>query len=337
MIKRLKIKNFRARKKDDIKFSPGVNCIIGNNAAGKSTILRAIKYAATNKPSGDSVINWDAKKTIVKLFYENNKITRIRGKSINKYKLNDKEFTAFGSNVPEEIQKVLGLSDINFQGQHDAPFWFCKTPGEVSRQLNAIVNLDIIDKTLSNISSGITKRNMFITMIKQRMQKVADQKKDLLYVKTMHADLCHIESLQKDKEKNACKRDSLEQLVRSGRLYANEADLLKARLSGAVLVLDMGLARRNIRKKAKSLSVQVISAIELQKIIDKAPPAFDHITKLNNDRCNCGTDQMILEDIISNIKHYKEKLWPQKRKVKQNQIELKRMVKRKCPLCGNSP
>ena len=125
-IKKLRIKNFRAHRQLVLKFSPRVNSIIGSNAAGKSTIIRAILYVADNKPDGESVISWDAKQTKVSLTVNKDKIIRTRSKRVNTYRLNkQKPYKAFGrGNVHPAIKKVLNLSDINFQGQHEAPLWF---------------------------------------------------------------------------------------------------------------------------------------------------------------------------------------------------------------------
>jgi DNA repair exonuclease SbcCD ATPase subunit len=62
MIKRIEIKNFQAHKNTEIDFDPGVNVISGASDAGKSSIFRALLWVITNRPSGDSIKNWDCKK-----------------------------------------------------------------------------------------------------------------------------------------------------------------------------------------------------------------------------------------------------------------------------------
>ncbi len=131
MISELQLRNFKCYKKKDISLSPYVNIIVGNNAVGKSTLLRSIKWVAKNKPAGDSVINWDADKAAVRITLGDYRITRTKGKGVNTYKLlkrgwkKSKVLKALKKNkVPEEIQKIINLSDINFQGKHEAPIRF---------------------------------------------------------------------------------------------------------------------------------------------------------------------------------------------------------------------
>jgi len=143
MISKIEIRNFSTHKKQDLEFSPNVTTITGSSFLGKSTILRAIRFVCMNRPTGDKFINWDADKTSVRLTIDKKKIVRRKGKGNNSYTLDKQEYKAFGNDVPQPIANLVNMSDINFQGQHDAPFWFCETAGEVSRQLNAIINLEV--------------------------------------------------------------------------------------------------------------------------------------------------------------------------------------------------
>jgi hypothetical protein len=71
---------------------------------------------------------------------------------VNEYVLGGEEYRAFGVGVPDTIKEFLNLSDVNFQGQHDPAFWLSDTAGQVSRNLNDIVNLGVIDGTLRAIN-----------------------------------------------------------------------------------------------------------------------------------------------------------------------------------------
>ncbi|MCK5016194.1 MAG: hypothetical protein KAS32_03900, partial [Candidatus Peribacteraceae bacterium] len=59
---------------------------------------------------------------------------------------------AFGTGVPEEIQKSLNIDETNLQMQLDAPFLISKSPGEVSTYFNKIAHLDQIDTSLKAIN-----------------------------------------------------------------------------------------------------------------------------------------------------------------------------------------
>jgi len=334
MIKGLQIRNFMTHEKMDIAFGPHVNSIIGRNAAGKSTILRALRWVVRNKPAGDSMINWDATKASVRLLFDNNKITRTKGNSINIYRLNEKEFKAFGNEVPPEIGTLLGLSDINFQGQHDAPFWFCETAGEVSRQLNTIVNLDIIDKTLSNIQSAIRKSRTTIEVVEERLQAVKIQKESLIYVREMDKDLGIVEGLGKQKEENAVEAALLDEILKSVYLYGSERDNAAQLIVDAKSALNIGRKTQEIILLIKNLSNLVDSCQNLQIIIKSRPPIIKHLETLKqeieDDKRNIKTLQNLIEDITEKLERRNQvqgllDKWQQ---------QLKEITKERCPLCG---
>lgn len=333
-IKKIQIRNFRTHKKLNITFSPHVNSIIGRNASGKSTIIRALKWVVMNKPTGDSIINWDAEKSAVRLTFSEDTITRTRSKSANTYHLNKKLFKAFGNNVPEEIEKLLGLSNINFQGQHDAPFWFCETAGEVSRQLNAIVNLEVIDKTLSNIDSDLRESKLTTKITKERLDKAKAQKKELAYAKHMDSDLLIIENLQNQLNKKAVEQATMQELLKSMELYQSEQKNAAALILGCKNAIRLGVLYHKVSNTVESLKEVVKSITELQKITKARPPSLLPITELEQEMEVVDTQYNLLKELIEDIKTNKEKKCRIEKDLKKCTRELEKAAEDRCPLCG---
>jgi exonuclease VII small subunit len=98
------------------------------------------------------------------------------------------------------------MADINFQLQHDPHFWFNLSAGEVSRQLNKIVSLDVIDKTLSNLNAKVAKAKTTVEISQDRLKEAKERRKQLQYAKEMKSDTEHLINLQQ-------KRDRLERSV----------------------------------------------------------------------------------------------------------------------------
>jgi len=48
MLKKLKVTDFCCHKSFEAEFKPGINCIVGGNGQGKSTLLSALYGALTN-------------------------------------------------------------------------------------------------------------------------------------------------------------------------------------------------------------------------------------------------------------------------------------------------
>lgn len=181
MINSLKLKGFQSHINSKLDFSPGLNVIIGETDSGKSAIIRALKWVLFNKPEGDSFINYDADKALVKIELDENKITKTR-KDKTTYKLNDSEFNALHGKLPEEIESLINMSEINLQEQADGPFLLSQTPGAIGMFFNKIAGLDKIDKSISFINSEIRSLNSKEKHIKEEIekkQKELEQFKDL--------------------------------------------------------------------------------------------------------------------------------------------------------------
>jgi len=205
MLKSLSIRNFRLHKKLKIVFSPNITTLVGKSYAGKSTAVRALKWVCLNRPTGTSVIRWGAGEAKVTLKLDEHEITRIRSKSKNLYLLQEKtketitghKFEAFGNNVPERISKIVNTTENSFQGQHSLPFWFGETSGEVARKLNSIVNLSLIDTSLSYLSSTLTKARHTVDICKDRLEEVRKRKKEFGFVVEMEKEWSGVKKASK--------------------------------------------------------------------------------------------------------------------------------------------
>ncbi len=158
MLKSINIINFQSHKASKLEFSPNVNVILGSSDSGKTSILRALRWVAWNRPTGDEFrSHWAGKEpTAVDLVLdENEHVVRIKDNSINGYKLAKSSFNAIGTDVPKEISDILNLNDVNLSRQLDAPFLLSDTPGEIAQHFNKVAHLDQIDTGLKQIQSAI--------------------------------------------------------------------------------------------------------------------------------------------------------------------------------------
>ena len=299
-IENLQIRGVGSNEKLDIEFSPQVTCIIGRSYIGKSWAIRALRWVALNKPTGTSLINWDSDIAKTRLSIDDEKITRIRSKSKNLYKLKGKKqpYVSFGNSVPDKIKKILNLSDINFQGQHSTkdnriPFWFCESAPEVSRQLNSIVNLDLIDSTLSNIASMIRTTSTEISLTEESLEDALEKKRDLVYVTKLNDDLEYLEKLQKQYNENTLKHSTIDEKIKLVEKY------MYARENAANRVLHV-----------KNLMLTANECIELTQKYEK------------------------IDSLIETIKNKERRKCQNMANLKDLQKELTKVMKERCPLCG---
>ena len=219
MIKSLQISNFQAHKETKLELDSGVNVIAGASDAGKSSILRALLWVINNRPSGDSVRNYECKKgdsvdVRINLGKDGDiSKQRVEGKSI--YKKGNKKFEAFKQDVPSEISEALNLSDINIQAQHDSYFLLKDSPGEVARKLNEITGLDIIDRLFKYINGKASASKKQAEDAEKSIMQITTDIESLSYIDKLEKELNDLEELVEEYDKKLRKNTGVITIMQS--------------------------------------------------------------------------------------------------------------------------
>lgn len=210
ILKSLCIKNFRSYKNAYIEFHPGVNAVIGANDSGKSNLLRAINLVAQNQPDGDDYISDWGSDMDIQLEVGNKIVSRFRNVVWNKkekkhkagtdnlYSLSgEKEpFRSFGrGKVPDIIKEYLNISSLNINFQLDSPFLLGKNPADVAKHYNELVNLEVIDRTISNIASALRKERSELKVEQALAEKKTEELKEFDWLPNAEKDLSKLEKL----------------------------------------------------------------------------------------------------------------------------------------------
>lgn len=269
MIKSIEIKNFQSHSNSFLEFHPGVNIIVGSTDSGKTAILRALRFVVWNRPSGNDFRSHWAEQTSVKIDV-GDVITRLKKDKKNLYYLNDREYTAFGADVPEEIQNSLNIGDINLQKQLDQPFLLTASPGEVAHHFNKVANLDLIGEAERKISSWLRKERGNLNSCKDQLKR---HREDLAQYKDLHkmeVALEVLEDLQETIETEWKRKQKLESLIS-----------------------DIQQVEKNIDEKSQLLEIEPLVLSTIQKMEEK-----EKILKTHEQ----------LTDIIITIERIDEKL-----------------------------
>lgn len=178
VIDELHIKNFQSHKETHLKFSAGLNVIVGQSDSGKSAILRALGWVVWNRPTGVAFRSHWADKDHVEVelkLIDGTSIKRVRGTNTNRYILNGSTFNAIGNDVPEEIRKATGIEEVNFQRQLDAPYLLALSPGEVARHFNQMAGLEVIDGTLYWVQKEVKNTEQKVETLRERKAELEQE------------------------------------------------------------------------------------------------------------------------------------------------------------------
>lgn len=298
MLEKLKLYRFKCHEDLILEFDQ-VTTIVGVSDSGKSAALQGVGWITLNQPPGDEIIQHGEKDVLGVLYVDGRIIKRKRGKE-NSYSLDGKVFKAFGiGQVPEEIRELLNISEANFQWQFDPPFWLAETPGQVSRNLNQIVNLEVIDKTLSGVASELRKARSIVDVSEERLKAAREERSKLRWVEDLDKDLRKVEE----------KWDALQQ-VRS---------VLEPLM---LLITQVKDARDRVRR--------------LGGVKDGLLKDFEKLDQLRRRADEVAERRRELDMLIRQVKEAKEKKCQLQRKLQELEDELHKKLAGKCPLCGGN-
>ncbi len=197
MIESLKIQNYQSHNDTELEFDKGVNVIVGASDSGKTAVLRALGWLVTNRPLGDSFRSSWGGATMVETKTSNSATSVVRMKSdgLNEYRLGKTTLKALKGEVPQEVDKILNLSNVNYQKQMDAPFILSMSSGEVARYLNQIVNLDKIDKALYEVGRRLREENTSLSFAQKNLKQTTEELERYDWIDGAEAEVCEIESI----------------------------------------------------------------------------------------------------------------------------------------------
>lgn len=346
------LSNFESHKETKVDFSDGVNCLIGESEQGKSAILRAIYWVAFNKPNGEEFRSHWGGTTKVELTTDTVKIIREKGDKLNRYTLESLKdgsklhFNGFGQTVPAEITQALNLEPINVQTQFDGHFLLPPvSSGEVAKQINQYVNLEIIDTSQSNIGSMVRELDKDIQLKKEAFTVLSSEINDkYAHLDDAEKQLKSIENTEKRLNSLIDQQANLEELILTHEsidltLYKNIENAEKAlselkklnklceentrqldQLRGLIFSHEMLSKRLKGFKNVKNRETDIRSLSDLTAEIDRNREAFNK-----------------LEELLISYRRINENITQINRKIQEEETQIESLMPKgsKCPLCGN--
>lgn len=200
MLQKLVLTNFQKHKKFVLPLNKTVTCIVGDNGSGKSSLLRALYFVCCNKPSGTHFIKSGETSVKVSLFCEEHKVTRLKSKQENSYRVDNKVLQAVSGTVPDEVQSILHTVPENFQKQHDASYLFSLSPGQVTKQLNKVINLEVADNTIARLTSRLRKAKTTVEVSKDRLRASKKKKAELSWVPDFVYEVNELQTAERNLE-----------------------------------------------------------------------------------------------------------------------------------------
>jgi DNA repair protein SbcC/Rad50 len=342
MLTSLHLQNFQSHKDAHLEFAPGVNAIVGESDSGKTAILRALRWLTWNRPGGDDIRSSWGGDTRTQLIIGDDIIEREKGKE-NLYLLDGLAFKAFGTDVPEEIQKALNINEINFQQQLDRPFLLDDSPGAVAGHFNKIAHLDSIDRVSQLVQKWTRQLVQDITSNEKRIKEYEEALIQYENISDMEKEVINAETLsdQLNTKVDQCRQlnDLLMRLSRIEEEIEKKSELLPLEpLLDSAIALQQECMKKDKDCSALHSLIQKLQRAESdlgrQMKVTEAGPAVDEAMQMWKNISLMNARRGEFELLLTKIKNTLYRLEGAEVLTKEAQQTFDRYMPSTCPLCG---
>ena len=224
-IDRIHLECWQSHEDSTFDLTPGVNAIVGSSDAGKSSVLRALRWVTTNRPRGTGFVHFGEGTARVEIGIGGKKIVRTRGvKKDNSYTVDGEVLEAMGAAVPEQVTELLPFDDTTFSNQHDPLYLVFETPGQFARKINDVVHLEDAERARSDLSGQVRSLTAKIKDCEEQLKEREAESKRLAGVPTY-------EERTRDAADNAEEAEKLRKSLVNLRSDADRLALAEATLS----------------------------------------------------------------------------------------------------------
>lgn len=246
-IKKVILENFQSHKYTELEFDKNLNVIVGPSDQGKSAIIRGIKWALYNEPTGDFFIREGETECSVTIVFSNNiKLKRYRSKTKNYYYLYDNNgeeiiFEGFGTKVPQEIidkisfRKVLldenNSNSINIGEQLESPFLLSEKSSTRANAIGRLVGVHIVDDALRDTLKDIRNLNIKKRNHEDNLEKLYTNLAQYDYLDNLIAISNRLKAIKEEIYGKQSKLSNLTQKLELLSKIKNEIELLNRYLA----------------------------------------------------------------------------------------------------------
>ncbi|MFH1609681.1 MAG: AAA family ATPase, partial [Candidatus Bipolaricaulota bacterium] len=334
MIERLQISDFQCHERLRVDFDPRITTVIGDSDVGKSAVLRALRWLVLNKPRGDGFVRFDAKRTTVLLEADGLRVGRRKGVGENAYRVDGEVYKSFGAEVPQAVGRLLNLGDENFGMQHDPPFWFCLTPGELAKRLNAIVDLSAIDEVTGRVAARLRRAKAEREVVEARLAEARTEAESLDHVPEVAEDLERVEGLAGESVRRAAQAVRAGALVDEGRNMGARAGRLRTAALEGLGVVSSGSAALRASERSESLAACVTEVKRAAKSAGRKVPDLSGLDRLVGEAKVARSRTVELGRLIGEVVRVHREFGRSRTEAARARTRLNKETGGRCPLCG---
>ncbi len=345
MIHQLVIKGFQSHRSTQLNLHPNVNVVVGTSDAGKTAIIRALRWLIWNRPSGEAFRSHWGGETCVTVDIGKQRIERARDDKDNVYILNDVQFAAIKTDVPDEVSKVLNFDAVNIARQFDKPFLLDDSPGEVAQHFNRVAHLDLINSAIKNVQSWLRQINQDVETDQNRLVDLQVDLESYAGLEEIDGRVSTLEELESNRNGLVYKTTKLAQIIDEIQTTNKDIERLEPLITLAdrvdgVLAL---IARcQTVQDKRSNLIKGVTEAQKIESVLERLTkvlnyqPVVENTLALFEKLAIAKQEVLTLIGTVTQIQTTNESLYSTENGLTTLENEFDREFPDVCPLCGKA-
>ncbi len=204
----LALVNFQSHAKSTFNFGPGLNVIVGPSDSGKTAVIRGIRWATKNYPSGDAFRRLGTTGVAVTMdFSDGQQVVRQREKTgANRYLANEQMFEGFGTGVPLEVLEAHGMPDIvigdfktslNIAFQLE-PAFLLGTSGPIAAKiLGKLAGTEVVDAAMKDLNGDLYRSRQEKVRTERQLEDAKQELGNYAYLPELAVKIERLTALEK--------------------------------------------------------------------------------------------------------------------------------------------
>lgn len=318
-IARMHIKGFQSHEDSLIEFGPGLNAIIGSSDSGKSSIIRALRFALYNEPRGADFIRHGATTAEVNVeFSDGSFLKRKRTQaSAGSYIIGapdgtETEIKGFANQLPVDIPNTHQMPRIQLTKdleatlsigyQMDGPFLIGESPGTRAAIIGKLAGVDLVDGAMREIGKEVLAGTKEMKRLQQEYANTASQLTSYSGLDAEKRDLSAAASALDELKGVVVKRDQLTLLASKWRAIVR--DIVQAERERYVANQTL-LHERDLTQAAQKLA-KLTALHRLKRERDAAQAEMKKGQAMAEEAAHClqhETETTRIHGLMSRAKH----------------------------------
>jgi exonuclease SbcC len=291
MITRFRLKHFQRHIAASYTLER-ITTFVGPSDAGKSSIIRALGWLFTNRPSGLGFLTQGQTEVKVQAEVDGEQLLRAKSATENLYNLSGANFRSFGTGVPQPVEDLLRLAPASIQSQFEPHYWLSLNPPSAASELNTLADLETLETCQAKAAAALRSAKLTAVNVELQRERAA-------------AEVKRLEPLR-DAEKQ------VETLVER----RNQLDSQVASLNAIQAKIDTLSQIHNEGKQLKAFTAELRELVNEEAAITEARAKVERLTSAVNE--------------LRTVKHLAEadwlptpKEWEELGKLRAHEIALK--------------